>query len=91
LNKFFKSLSDETRRSILMLLRSGEHTVSEIVAQFHLSQPTISRHLAVLKEAELVDDQRRGQHVLYSLNPDALAEFVEDFFGEFEEFRGSFS
>jgi DNA-binding transcriptional ArsR family regulator len=83
LNKFFKALSDETRRRILRLLNDGDLTVGEIVGNFHLSQPTISRHLSVLKEANLVVDQRQGQHVIYRLSASALARSAEDFFGGF--------
>ena len=83
LNKFFKALSDETRRRILRLLNESDRTVGEIVSNFHLSQPTISRHLSVLKEANLVVDQRQGQHVLYRLSPASLARSAEDFFGSF--------
>lgn len=87
LDKFFKALSDETRRRILRLLEERDRTVSEIVSQFHLSQPTISRHLSVLKEADLVLDQRRGQNVVYSLANGTLAHSVDEFFGEFKQCR----
>lgn len=87
LDKFFKALSDETRRGILRLLERREHTVGEIVGNFHLSQPTISRHLSVLKEARLVDDQRQGQHVVYRLRDDTLADAADQFFGEFRQCR----
>lgn len=83
LNGFFKALSDETRRQILRLLNERERTVGEIVQTFHLTQPTISRHLSVLKEANLVDDQRHGQHVIYRLTTTTLVRAVEEFFGEF--------
>ncbi len=85
MNKFFKALSDETRRNILRLLDDREHSVNEIVGNFHLSQPTISRHLSVLKEANLVLDQRRGQHVVYQLNSPALADSARRFFGRFDD------
>ena len=85
LNKFFKALSDETRRNILRLLERRSFTVGEIVANFDLSQPTISRHLSVLKEALLVEDQRQGQHVVYRLADETLARSVDRFFGEFEQ------
>ena len=85
LNKFFKALSDETRRNILRLLERRSFTVGEIVSNFDLSQPTISRHLSVLKEALLVEDQRQGQHVVYRLADDTLARSVDRFFGEFEQ------
>jgi DNA-binding transcriptional ArsR family regulator len=83
LNKFFKALSDETRRSILVLLERRERTVGEIVRNFELSQPTISRHLSVLKDADLVVDQRRGQHVIYSLNSESMSQSARGFFGGF--------
>ena len=87
LNKFFKALSDETRREILRLLEAREHSVGEIVDRFSLSQPTISRHLSVLKEANLVTDQRRGQFVIYRLSGMAMARFSRQFFDEFRECR----
>ena len=87
LNKFFKALSDETRREILHLLRGRDHSVGEIVNNFELSQPTISRHLSVLKEADLVVDRRRGQHVFYRLNEESLASSVQHYFGSFNGFR----
>lgn len=87
LNKFFKALSDETRRRILLLLNEGDRTVGEIVGNFHLSQPTISRHLSVLKEANLVVDQRQGQHVIYRLSAASLARSAEIFFSDFRPDR----
>ena len=74
MTKVFKALSDGTRQQILRLLERRECTVGEIVSNFELSQPTISRHLSVLKEANLVVDKRRGQNVIYRLNHDALAD-----------------
>ena len=83
MTKVFKSLADGTRQEILQLLEEQPHSVGEIVAKFDLSQPTISRHLSVLKEAELVIDQRRGQNVIYRLNDAALAASMRQFFGQF--------
>lgn len=68
LNALFKALGDETRREILRRLARGDMTAGEIAAAFDLSWPTISHHLNVLKEAGLVQDEKRGQHVIYSLN-----------------------
>ena len=87
LSKFFKALSDQTRREILRLLERHPHSVGEIVDNFQLSQPTISRHLSVLREADLVIDQRRGQHVIYRLNSSTLSESMLGFFGEFRQSR----
>src|SRR5688572_22511761 len=83
MTKVFKALSDGTRQEILRLLERHQCTVGEIVGNFSLSQPTISRHLSVLKEANLVSDQRQGQNVIYRLNEDALAGSMREFFGQF--------
>jgi len=87
LSKFFKALSDQTRRNILRILENHPLSVGEIVDNFQLSQPTISRHLAVLREADLVLDQRRGQHVIYQINSSALASSMLKFFREFRQSR----
>lgn len=83
MTKVFKALSDSTRQQILQLLEERPRNVGEIVGNFDLSQPTISRHLAVLKEADLVVDQRQGQNVVYRLNPATLSSAMLQFFGRF--------
>ncbi len=83
MTKVFKALSDGTRQEILRLLESHQRTVGEIVGNFKLSQPTLSRHLSVLKEADLVLDRRQGQNVIYSLNDEALSTSMRAFFGQF--------
>jgi DNA-binding transcriptional ArsR family regulator len=88
LGPFFKALSDETRREILALLERHERNVTEIVRRFNLTQPTISRHLQVLREARLVRCERRGQHMVYRLDPDSLANAASSFFGRFSHCRG---
>lgn len=67
-SKYFKAFGDPTRLRILALLAGGELTVNKIVKAVGLSQPTISRHLSILREAEIVVDRRDGQQVFYSLN-----------------------
>lgn len=79
----FGVIADATRRDILQVLlerhtQDSEISVSEIVAQLEISQPTVSKHLKVLREAELVSVREDGQHRFYSLNPEPL-EMVEDF------------
>ena len=81
LGSFFKALSDDTRREILALLETRERNVTEIVRRFNLTQPTISRHLQVLREARLVRSERRGQHMIYRLEPNTLAGGASSFFG----------
>jgi len=74
----FDVIADGTRREILQLLReraaSGQHgtSVSQIVAELGVSQPTVSKHLKVLREAELVSVREEGQHRYYSLTPEPL-------------------
>lgn len=70
----FATLADPTRRRIVELLRDGDLTVSEICQRFSISQPAISRHLRVLKEAGLVRSRVDAQRRLYSLTPEPLEE-----------------
>ncbi|QIM15382.1 winged helix-turn-helix transcriptional regulator [Leucobacter insecticola] len=79
----FGVIADATRRDILQLLlerhlRDEEISVSEIVGNLEISQPTVSKHLKVLREAELVTVREDGQHRFYSLDPEPL-EMIEDF------------
>ncbi|HBS5677745.1 metalloregulator ArsR/SmtB family transcription factor [Klebsiella aerogenes] len=68
--QLFKILADETRLAIIMLLReSGELCVCDLCAATGQSQPKISRHIAILREAELVLDRRQGKWVHYRLSP----------------------
>lgn len=64
----FKALADPTRRQILKRLREGSATAGDIAADFDMSKPSLSHHFNVLKEAELLRNERRGQHIVYSLN-----------------------
>jgi len=68
LNDTFKALSDPTRRKILDLLKERDMTAGEIAEYFTMTKPSISNHLNILKQAELITDERQGQHILYSLN-----------------------
>ena len=69
-----KALANPTRLKILLMLEGEPRTVSEIVDFFNLSQPTISRHLSVLKNVGLVKDKRAGQQVFYSLDTQRVQE-----------------
>ena len=77
----FKALSDPTRREILRLLAERARTVNEIVDQFSLSQPAISRHLAVLRQAGLVSAERQGQSVVYTLDTTVFQDVVRALLG----------
>lgn len=65
----FKALSDETRLRILALLSDGELCVCDLMAALELPQSTVSRHLAYLRNAGLVDDERRGVWMFYRIKP----------------------
>ena len=76
IQKTFKALSDSTRREILELLKAGAAPAGEIAAHFHMTGATVSHHLAVLKEAELVSDEKRGKYIYYELNLSVIDEIV---------------
>jgi DNA-binding transcriptional ArsR family regulator len=73
----FRALSDPTRRDILRLLRDGPRTSGEIAQHFDAAWPTVSRHLAVLREARLVASTRMGQQIVYELDMTVVQEVVE--------------
>jgi ArsR family transcriptional regulator, arsenate/arsenite/antimonite-responsive transcriptional repressor len=74
----FKALADPTRREILHMLRSGPLASGEIAARFPSAWATISRHLAILKEAELVTTERNGSSIVYELDTTVFQKAVED-------------
>jgi ArsR family transcriptional regulator len=76
-NQAFRALADQTRRSILRLLRDGPLTSGEIAGRFDSSWPTISRHLAVLREAGLVTTERNGQEIRYELNTSVFQDLIQ--------------
>jgi DNA-binding transcriptional ArsR family regulator len=88
LNAVFHALSDPTRRAILARLALGEATVSELMAPFSFSQPTISRHLKVLEGAGLIEGGRDAQRRPRRLTPKALmdaADWIEPFRRQWEQ------
>lgn len=72
-NAAFEALADPTRRAVLDLLREGGLAAGRIAEAFPVSRPAISRHLRVLRRAQLVAEQRSGRHRLYQLNAQPLA------------------
>lgn len=74
--RVFKAMSDGTRRKIIQLLKNGPKTAGEIASHFSHAQPTISRHLNVLKNADLIIDQREGTYIIYRLNTTILQEWL---------------
>jgi len=77
----FKALASPVRREILFHLRQGELSAGDIAARFDIAAPTISRHLGVLKGAELVAERRDGNRILYSAAQDQIAATLTDFLG----------
>lgn len=71
-----KALSDPTRREILNTLKKGKLSAGEIVENFPVSGAAISRHLSVLKEADLIRDERDGKFIYYELNASVLEEIM---------------
>ena len=80
----FQAIAQEVRQRILLLLQERERSVGEVVAAFNLSQPSISRHLAVLKRAGFVRDRRVGEQVIYTLNEEGIKSCLIGFFSLFE-------
>ena len=87
LQQTLKALSDPIRREILNMLKSGRMSAGEITDLFPVTGASISRHLSVLKEADLVRDTREGQFIFYELNASVLDEillWVKDLKGDQE-------
>jgi DNA-binding transcriptional ArsR family regulator len=74
MDKLFKALNDPTRRAILEQLRQRDLTAGEIADHFPVSKPTISHHLDLLKQANLILPEKSGQFIIYSLNTSVLEE-----------------
>jgi len=85
LQKTMKALSDPVRREILNLLKNGRLAAGEISEHFAITDAAISRHLSVLKEADLIRDTREGKFIYYDLNASVLEEillWISDLKGE---------
>jgi DNA-binding transcriptional ArsR family regulator len=81
----FRAISDPTRRALLDRLRAKELSVAELAAPFRMTQPAISQHLRVLREADLVRPQRVGRQQVYRLNARPLRQ-VRDWAAHYERF-----
>ena len=77
----FKALADPTRRRILELLRERDMTAGELAEHFDMTKPSISHHLATLRAARLVSDERHGQNIVYSLNTTVMQDLIGWFMG----------
>ncbi len=76
MNTLFKALNDDTRRQILTLLKDKDMNAGEIAAHFNISKPSISHHLDLLKRADLVTSEKKGQFVEYALNTSILEDLM---------------
>ena len=76
LQQTLKALADPTRREILNLLKKGKLSAGEITDHFQITAAAISRHLSVLKDADLIEDNRDGKYIFYTLNASVLEEIM---------------
>ncbi|WP_421813154.1 autorepressor SdpR family transcription factor [Flagellimonas sp.] len=76
MNSLFKALNDETRRQIVELLKEKDMNAGEIAERFQISKPSISHHLDILRQADLVISEKKGQFVEYSLNTTILEDLL---------------
>jgi DNA-binding transcriptional ArsR family regulator len=77
MNSLFKALNDETRRQIVELLKEKDMNAGEIAERFNISKPSISHHLDILKRADLITSEKKGQFVEYSLNTTILEDLIK--------------
>jgi ArsR family transcriptional regulator, arsenate/arsenite/antimonite-responsive transcriptional repressor len=83
MDKVFKALSDPSRRKILEILKQKDMTVTEINQHFPMTMASLSHHLAILKQANLVVTERQGQFIYYSLNTSVFEEITKIFINLF--------
>jgi DNA-binding transcriptional ArsR family regulator len=82
-NRVYRALSDPTRRRILELLRERDRTAGELAEHFPQAKPTLSRHFAVLREADLIEGTRSGSSITYHLNVSVLEDALLALLGAF--------
>jgi len=76
-NNIFKALNDATRREILIMLKEKDLTAGEISDKFNISKPSISHHLDILKRADLVTSEKKGQFITYSINSTIVDDILQ--------------
>ena len=79
----FKAISDPTRREILKLLNDKDLSAGEIAKHFDISKPALTKHLNILREAELVSSEKQGNFVIYSINVTVLQQALSGFMAIF--------
>jgi len=85
MDKVFKALSDPSRRMILTILKKGDMPVKDIKQHFDFTDASLSHHLDILKRADLVITERKGQFIHYSLNTSVVDEVLKVFIGLFKK------
>ncbi len=84
----FQAIADPTRRAILLLVATQSMTAGAIAANFDTARPTVSKHLQILTECELLDQEQNGREIYYHLNPQRIkeiADFIEPFRSMWED------
>lgn len=76
LQNTLKALADPIRREILNMLRNGKMTAGEIAEKFDVTMASVSRHLSVLKDADLIRDTRDGKYIIYEINTSVLEDVM---------------
>ncbi|MBW1654815.1 autorepressor SdpR family transcription factor [Flavobacterium quisquiliarum] len=77
MNDIFKALNDATRREILELLRQKDLSAGEIADAFNISKPSISHHLDILRRADLITSEKKGQFIIYSINTTIMEDVLQ--------------
>jgi ArsR family transcriptional regulator len=77
MNDIFKALNDSTRREIMELLKSKDLSAGEIADHFNISKPSISYHLDILKRADLITFEKKGQFIIYSVNTTVMEDVLQ--------------
>lgn len=85
LSDTFKALSDPTRRKILELLKKKDMSAGQIAEHFNITLPSLTHHFNILKNADLITQERKGQQIIYSLNLSVMEELVEKYFALFKK------
>lgn len=80
----FQAIADPTRRAILLLVASQSMTAGAIASNFDTARPTVSKHLQILAECELLEQEQTGREIYYHLNPEKIKE-IADFIEPFRE------
>ena len=87
MNKVFQALADPTRRTILRMLHEGDLSAGDIASAFNMTKPSITHHLNILKNADLVQSEKQGQFVIYSLNTTVFQDVMK-WFLDFSSYGG---